>query len=33
MSKQLYCTECGQYCEVRSNGKSKCCNAVVGKKE
>ena len=31
--KQPYCTTCGLYCVVSSNGKSKCCNAPVGKKE
>ncbi len=32
-TKQAYCKECGQYCEVKNNGKSNCCNGAVGKKE
>lgn len=30
--KQNFCTECGKYCDVKPNGKSQCCNALVGKK-
>ncbi len=32
-TKQNYCTHCGQYCTKKSNGKSNCCNAPVGRKE